>query len=157
MQIGRVWTFLLYAILFLFFIIHPLKSHAEEEIPYAREFRHVEESFGLPHRILVEIARKESNFGKALSECETAGITGDLGIMQLNPRYFDRATACNPRDAIWTAGKYLRHLYDRFGSWYLALVSYNWGETRLASGARIPRSVQTYAHHILERVQDHVI
>lgn len=58
----------------------------------------------------------------------------------------------NPIDNIIGGTKYLRQMYDRFGTWRLALVAYNWGPTNLSNKGieRMPRETRNY----LKRVEE---
>jgi soluble lytic murein transglycosylase-like protein len=58
--------------------------------------------------------------------------------MQIIPKFHPGADALNPAAAIDYAGHYLRRLYERFGSWELALAAYNWGEGNIARNAGNP-------------------
>ena len=57
----------------------------------------------------------------------------------------------NPDENILGGTKYLRLMYDEFGSWRMALIAYNWGPGRLTHrGAdRMPKETIDY----LERVE----
>jgi len=76
-----------------------------------------------------------------------------VGIAQLNPRYHPRGVAEDPAQALPYAARYLKRMFNRFGSWEEALAAYNWGPTNLVrSGiSNIPPSVRTYVDAILGR------
>lgn len=120
-------------------------------VPYLSTFESTERYYGIPHTMLVEVAREESGFRADVIECKKSSKEGALGIMQLLPKYHPKDIACNPEKAIMYAGGYLKYLYNRFGSWYYALVAYNWGETRLAEEPYIPKKVRQYTEEILDR------
>lgn len=93
--------------------------------------------YGIPAGLLSRQAQRESNYNP-----NARSGAGALGIMQIIPRWHpaldpgdaaaDAAAAFDPARAIPYAAKYLRALYDRFGSWTLALAAYNAGPTVVA-------------------------
>lgn len=127
------------------------------EVPYAATFNKTEILYDLPKNLLVEVARQESSFRPEVINCKVTGPNGSLGMMQLNPRYFNKAYACEPELAIVVSAKYLYKLHERFDTWYRALMAYNWGPTNLDRALKdaklIPTSVQKYAFSILDRVR----
>ena len=103
---------------------------------------------GVPVPIFLGLIERESNFNP-----DAVGSTGDVGIAQLNPRYHPRGVAEDPAQALPYAARYLKRMFNRFGSWEEALAAYNWGPTNLdRSGiSNIPPSVRTYVDAILGR------
>lgn len=93
--------------------------------------------YGLPAGLLSRQAQRESAYDPV-----ARSPAGALGIMQIVPKWHpsldpgdaaaDAAAALDPTRAIPYAAKYLRYLFDRFGSWTLALAAYNAGETVVA-------------------------
>ena len=96
---------------------------------------------GVPQGLFSRLIERESNWDPTV-----VGVTGDLGIAQLNPRYHPRAIAMDPTRALPYAAKYLKQLFDRFGTWEQAVAAYNWGPTRLAREGmdNLPPSVRDY-------------
>lgn len=115
--------------------------------PYLQAFALATASYGLPAGLLARMAQQESSFN-ALAVSKA----GAKGLMQ-----FMAATAADlsidPFDAfesIDAAGKMMRRLYKRFGTWRLALAAYNWGEGHLSRDgiARAPDETLDYVARI---------
>ena len=77
-----------------------------------------------------------------------------IGIAQFVPRTA-RLLGVDPYDvqsSINGQAKYMRMLYDNFGSWYYAACAYNWGEgnvRKVLRGKRsMPKSVKRYGMHV---------
>ena len=89
---------------------------------------------GLP-RDLIHLPMIESGFNpKAHSRAEAIGIwqlvpdTARRYGLKVNDEVDERKDAAKATDA---ALSYLSYLYNRFGSWYLAVAAYNSGENRV--------------------------
>ena len=93
------------------------------------------------------------------------GVTGDLGIMQLNPNYLDHFIACywdksgvfdwsNPEHNIYVGLRHLRYLIDIpvFNVWQ-AVIAYNCGEFPVRNG-RPPDASIDYANAVFFTWQD---
>ena len=122
-------------------------------LPYADLFQRAEYQYGIPQFLLAKQAEQESNFNpKAVSHA------GAQGIMQIIPRWHPEAgDPFDPAQAIPYAARFMRELYDRFGSWKKALAAYNAGPTRLANELRehganwlenMPRETRDYVERI---------
>jgi len=98
-----------------------------EELLTAAEVRH-----GLPDGILHAVAWVESSMNPAV-----VGALGEVGLMQLHPRYHD--TSGGVSGQIETAAAYLSGLIDRFGCVDLGLAAYNQGPARPRVGAYVRR------------------
>ncbi len=100
----------------------------------------------IPEKLFFNLIERESGWDPTV-----VGITGDVGIAQLNPSYHPRDVAEDPAQALPYAAKYLKQLFDRFGTWEEALAAYNWGPTNLTREGidNIPQSVQDYVDAIL--------
>ena len=90
---------------------------------------------GMPQN-LIYLAFEESAFDKdAHSSEEAVGVwqltkaTAHLYGLRVNKKVDERHNLDKETDA---ALKFLDHLYDRFGCWYLAAAAYNSGENRVA-------------------------
>ena len=90
---------------------------------------------GMPQN-LIYLAFEESAFDTAAHSSEEAvGIwqltkaTAHLYGLRVNKKVDERKNTAKATDA---ALKFLDHLYDRFGCWYLAAAAYNSGENRVA-------------------------
>lgn len=124
-----------------------------------------EQKYGLPAGLLSRQAAKESSFSPDVIYGTRASSAGALGILQLEPAYFASVRAPVPfSDAdvaaqIDEAAAYDARLYQRFGSWPLALEAYNWGPTALArweaagaDPAALPSETADYSAAILADV-----
>jgi soluble lytic murein transglycosylase-like protein len=113
---------------------------------------------GIDGRLAVEIARKE-NPGLI---ADKVGISGDLGVMQLNPRYLDYFLEQywdkrevfdwkNPKHNIYVGLRHLKYLLSipGFNEWQ-AIMAYNCGEAAVSGGAP-PSSSIDYANEIYPR------
>lgn len=99
--------------------------------------------------------RVEPRLIAAVIKAESAGrekavsVRGARGLMQLMP---DTARSLGVRDSfnieqnVLGGTRYLRLMYDQFGSWRMALIAYNWGPGNLERyGAdRMPRETRDY-------------
>lgn len=134
---------------------------------YLPKMKEILKSHGLPED-LVYIALIESGFNsKALSRANAVGywqfIRGTGRRYGLTQNYYidERRDFIESTEA---AAKYLKALYSVFGSWYLAIASYNVGENRiknlvmkyytrdfweLASKKALPRETQNYVPKFL--------
>lgn len=103
---------------------------------YVTKMKEIFRSHGLPED-LVYLALIESGFSsKALSHARAAGywqfIRGTARRYDLRIDYYtdERSDFIASTEA---AAQYLKALYNLFGSWYLAIASYNVGENRVKS------------------------
>lgn len=118
---------------------------------YAEKIGTTEATYGIPANLLARVLQQESNFNPlAISP------VGALGIAQFMP-----ATArdigvdpLEPFAAIDAAGKYLRSLYDKVGTWPKALAAYNWGigNVQKYGMARAPSETVSYVNQITRDV-----
>ncbi len=102
--------------------------------------------YGVERRLIRSVIRHESNF-----DVHAVSHRGAQGLMQLMPataRALGVGCPFDPRENILAGTRYLRELYDRFGTWRMALMAYNAGPTRVAAG-RIPKETQVYARRVL--------
>ncbi len=109
---------------------------------------------GVPGTLAVEVAKAE-NAGFA---ADYVGITGDLGIMQLNPRYIDYFVEqywdkpgefCwyNPEHNIYVGLRHLKYLLSIPGwNTWMSLIAYNAGEGAVRSGK--PPNSSEYANAV---------
>ena len=96
--------------------------------PYLDALERATRAYGLPPLLLARVAYQESRFRPDIITGATKSSAGAEGIMQIVPRWHPGVDPLDPAAAIDYAAKYLRGLYDRFGSWSLALAAYNWGQ-----------------------------
>lgn len=103
-------------------------------------------SSGVPLSILQAVAFQESSYNP-----NAVSGAGAQGLMQLMPATGASLGVTNPFDLQQNANAgavYLQQLYQRFGNWSDALIAYNEGPTKFASGTVVPSS-QSYADAIL--------
>ncbi len=103
-------------------------SRSERYIPMIKK---IFNKLGLPND-LAYLAMIESGFSpSAYSYAGASGMwqfipsTGRLFGLTINWWVDERR---NPVESTYAAGKYLKDLFDKFGSWYLAAAAYNSGE-----------------------------
>jgi soluble lytic murein transglycosylase-like protein len=106
----------------------------------------------LPAGLLARLLWQESRYNPAAYNKGSKAS----GIAQIVPRWHPDVDPWNPDDAIPYAARYLRHLFDRFGSWRLALAGYNWGPGNLAKFGidAAPAETLDYFGSILADVND---
>jgi soluble lytic murein transglycosylase-like protein len=110
---------------------------------------------GVDGRLAVLIAKAEN---PAL-EANRIGVTGDLGIMQLNPKYIDYFVEKywdkpgtfdwrNPEHNIYIGLRHFKYLMavPEFNTWQ-AIMAYNCGEYAVRSGAPPASSIE-YANAV---------
>lgn len=120
------------------------------DVPYGALFVAAESQYSLPKFLLVEVARKESNF-----KCDAYNKSGASGIMQIIPKSHPNVDPWLPADAIPYAAGYLSSLYMQFGSWGEALAAYNWGPKNLKKYGfdRLPLETSDYVGTIQLRLR----
>ena len=102
--------------------------------------------YEIPPELLINLAIAESNL-----DPNAVGVTGDIGILQLNPKYHPTGQATDPVWAIDYGAKYLKSLYKQTGSWENALIAYNWGIGNFQKHGpeAAPESTKNYVEKIL--------
>ena len=118
--------------------------------PFLVFFKLAEKRYSLPENLLVRVAQQESNFNPTAQN-----PSGAKGMMQIIPKY--HPSVKNPHDShesVFYAAKYLRQLYDRFGSWQKALAAYNWGPTNVQKYGlkNLPEETKNYILEIGEDI-----
>ena len=121
--------------------------------PYLEAIAQAEARHGLPKNLLARQLQQESSYKPAIITGKVKSATGAIGIAQFMP-----ATAkefgidpTNPWQSIDAAGKYMKQLYNRFGTWPLALAAYNWGMGNLSKKGidKAPAETRNYFTKIL--------
>ena len=120
---------------------------------YAALFSEAERLYGLPKNLLARVAYQESHFRSDIISGALKSKSGAVGIMQIIPRWHPGVNPLDPIEAIPYAAKYLKELYNRFGSWNEALAAYNWGPGNLsrflAGEKRMPLETKNYVNQIM--------
>lgn len=101
-------------------------------VEISKAFNEASYEWGIPVGVLRTMADIESAFRPDIIAGQTKGAAGEIGIMQITPKWHPNVNPYDPIESIWYAAGWLRELYDRFGSWRLAVAAYNWGPTNLA-------------------------
>ena len=100
----------------------------------------------LPLSLLVAVARAESHF-----DSTARSSAGAIGVLQLMPATAD-ALGVDPTDShanVVAGARYLRSLFNRFGSSQLALAAYNAGPTSVAASAdALPAETKAYVVNV---------
>ena len=118
-----------------------LRPYIEEA---ARESR-------LPIALIDAVIRTESGYRP-----EAVSRSGAKGLMQLMPetaKALGLEDPLDPRANVRAGARYLRQLYDRFGSLPLAVAAYNAGPARVAKARAVPEIAETkrYVSAVLKR------
>jgi soluble lytic murein transglycosylase-like protein len=116
---------------------------------YAELFQRSEYNYGIPRFLLAKQAEQESNY-----DPNAESHAGAQGIMQIVPRWHPGVNPFNVNEAIPYAAKFMRDLYDRFGSWQKALAAYNAGPTALQR--RIDTHGDNWLVHMPRETRDYV-
>lgn len=99
------------------------KSIPAAATPFMELFENAEKTFGIPSTLLTRMGWIESRFVPSAVNLKS----GATGIMQIVPKWHPGVKASDPKIAIPYAGKYLKALYNQFGTWEKAIAAYNWG------------------------------
>lgn len=95
--------------------------------------------YRLPPGLLEAVAYAESRFREDIITGQVRSDAGAVGIMQIVPKWhpeLGEAGALDPAQAVPYAARYLRGLFERFGSWRQALAAYNWGQGNLSKAIK---------------------
>lgn len=107
----------------------------------------------LPVALLYAVAKVESNLSQ--SATSSAGARGVLQVMPATAK----ALALDVDEAntnVLAGARYLRQMYDQFGTWDLALAAYNAGPTAVARAGGAPSvAVLTYVANVNLIWQNH--
>lgn len=119
------------------------KSSAPPEI--AAVFREAAHRYGLDERLLIAVARRESNFRH-----DAISHAGARGIMQLMPataKWLGVSDPFDVRENIFAGARYLRMLQDMFEADVdLVLAAYNAGPGNVRRHGGIPEFRETQAY-----------
>ncbi len=124
--------------------------------PHANCFKVAALEYGLPHTLLLAVARGESDFEPtARSKANAHGVmqilwpttANHLGIYRLSELY-------DPCTNIDAGARYLKELTNRYdGNLHLALAAYNYGPERISrNGNGIPSGAEWYSAYIFRHL-----
>lgn len=128
------------AALLVLFVMGIINNN-EWEIPlkgaeFSNAFKMAERKYNLPVNLLARMAMQESNY-----DINAVSRAGAVGIMQIIPKYHPGVNPHDPVQSIMYAGKYMRQLKNRYGTWKMALKAYNYGPTNLDDAMREGRNL----------------
>jgi len=130
-------------------------SNAQKWAPVLAQ---AEQAYGLPDGLLARMAYQESGFKQSVIDGTESSSAGALGILQLEPQYFDSVVRPIPftdqdtSDQITQAAAQMAHLYTQLlpiaratgqNPWALALAGYNAGAGAVQQYAGVPPYMQT--------------
>lgn len=116
--------------------------------PYLIVARKAAAHHQIPEDLFLRLVRQESGWNEnARSE------KGAIGLAQLMPGTAKqlRVDPTDPEENLYGGAKYLRQMFDKFGSWRLALAAYNAGPEAVTKYRGIPPydETQNYVRAIL--------
>lgn len=102
----------------------------------------------IPEDLFLRLVQQESGWNP-----RAVSVKGARGLAQLMPDTA-RQLGVDPRDPVQNlegGARYLRQMYDRFGSWRLALAAYNAGPQAVEAHGGVPpfEETRTYVRRIL--------
>lgn len=103
---------------------------------------------GIPEDLFLRLVQQESGWNPGA--VSPKGATGLAQLMPDTARLL-RVDINDPKENLEGGARYLRMMYDRFGSWRLALAAYNAGPMAVERHDGIPpfRETQNYVRAIL--------
>lgn len=96
--------------------------------------------YNIPETLFLRLVQQESGWNPGARSHK-----GAIGLAQLMPQTARvlRVNANDPKQNLEGGARYLRQMYDRFGSWRLALAAYNAGPEAVAKYRGIPPYAET--------------
>lgn len=137
-------------------VLRPRWKWPAEAEPFRALIEQAATDHQVPRDILARTLYEESRFRPDIIDGRVRSPVGAMGIAQFMPATARELgiDALDPAQAIPGAARYLRQQYVRFGTWRLALVSYNWGPGNVARALAAQRpllqAAQGYADRILK-------
>lgn len=133
------------------------ETSGEESIPvwggsykgeYLDEAKAAAAEYDIPEDLFLRLIQRESGWNPG-----AVSHKGATGLAQLMPGTADLmgVDINDPEDNLRGGARYLRMMYDRFGSWRLALAAYNAGPMAVEANDGIPpyEETQNYVKAIL--------
>ncbi|OYU17445.1 MAG: lytic transglycosylase [Rhodobacteraceae bacterium PARR1] len=115
---------------------------------YLDEAKAAAEEYGIPEDLFLRLVQRESGWNPG-----AVSHKGATGLAQLMPGTAQLLSVDinDPADNLRGGARYLRMMYDRFGSWRLALAAYNAGPMAVEANDGIPpyEETQNYVKAIL--------
>jgi len=99
--------------------------------------------YGIPEDLFLRLVQQESGWNPG-----AVSVKGATGLAQLMPGTASLlgVDATDPRQNLDGGARYLRMMYDRFGTWRLALAAYNAGPEAVDEHNGIPPYDETQAY-----------
>ena len=117
--------------------------------PYTDIISNSSEKHGVPYNILASLLENESTFNpRAISK------SGAQGIAQFMPEIskYHKIDPFDPNQSISKAAEILKHNYDVFGDWKLAIAAYNSGIKGVSGyNGKLPKGLQDYVDKIISK------
>ena len=90
---------------------------------------------GVPEDLFLRLVQQESGWNSG-----AVSVKGATGLAQLMPGTADRlgVDINDPGENLEGGARYLRMMYDRFGTWKLALAAYNAGPQAVEKHGGVP-------------------
>lgn len=131
------------------------KYSASRGAKYEAMYDIASKEHGVPKSILTRMGAIESGYwNPSIINGSKKSHKHAIGIAQFVPRTA-RLLGVDPYDvqsSINGQAKYMKYLYDNFGSWYYAACAYNYGEGNVRKVLRgkkgIPKSVKRYGANV---------
>ena len=115
---------------------------------YLDEAKAAAADYGIPEDLFLRLVQRESGWNPG-----AVSHKGATGLAQLMPGTAELlgVDINDPADNLRGGARYLRMMYDRFGSWRLALAAYNAGPMAVEANDGIPpyEETQNYVKAIL--------
>lgn len=115
---------------------------------YLDEAKTAAAEYGIPEDLFLRLVQRESGWNPG-----AVSHKGATGLAQLMPGTAELlgVDINDPEDNLRGGARYLRMMYDRFGSWRLALAAYNAGPMAVEANDGIPpyEETQNYVKAIL--------
>lgn len=135
----------------------PFATLGKTRLNYGAVRPHVEEASrltGLPVALIDAVIRTESGYRP-----DAVSRTGARGLMQLMPGTAKEVginDPHDPRENIIGGSRYLRKMYDTFGSLKLAIAAYNAGPAAVKKHGGVPpfKETRLYVETVLRRFED---
>lgn len=108
------------------------------------------QKYGIPLQIARRLVMMESGFKQ-----HVVSRMGARGVMQLRPSTARglRVNIYDTEQNIEGGMRYLRHMYNRFGRWDLALAAYHSGPGKVARHKGVPPMSRQYVRNILGKLK----
>lgn len=99
--------------------------------------------YGVPEAMFLKLVQQESGWNQG-----AVSPKGAIGLAQLMPETASRmgVDETDPRDNLEGGARYLSMMYDRFGSWKLALAAYNAGPEAVDAAGGVPDYQETKSY-----------